>query len=166
MIFEEIIRILNTSYGTYWTMSTLSTVMKVYEVCVAMFPILGVRIRFYYDLFTVACINGLPTEEKIVLPMYSSSHLTSMSLSVCMFVCCCCFFFVLFCVFCIKKLEVKFHEGGTGVLRHFQEFHWRDFEGSQQVSSFVLHWSNFPMLCFVGVFARSSVAVTPSLLNP
>lgn len=80
--------------------------MKVYEVCVAMFPILGVRIGFYYDLFTEACINDLPAKEKIVLPMYLSggvNHLTSMSLFVC--------FLFFFSVFCRKKQEVKFHEG-------------------------------------------------------
>lgn len=37
-----------------------------------MFPILGITIGFYYDLFTEACINALPAKEKIVLPMYRS----------------------------------------------------------------------------------------------
>lgn len=80
-------------------MSTLSTVMKVYEVCVAMFPILGVRIGFYYDLFTEACINDLPAKEKIVLSMYLSgvvNHLTSMSLFVCLF-------FILFFRYFVEK---------------------------------------------------------------
>lgn len=70
-----------------------------------MFPILGIRIGFYYDLFTEACINDLPTEEKIVLPMYLSdivNHLMSMSLYVFSFL----FFFSF--VFCRKKLEVKY----------------------------------------------------------
>lgn len=71
-----------------------------------MFPILGVRIGFYYDLFTEACINDLPTKEKIVLPMYLSgvvNHLMRMSLSV--------FFFLLFFLFRRKKLEVKYQGG-------------------------------------------------------
>lgn len=68
-----------------------------------MLPILGIRIGFYYDLFTEACISDLPTKE-IVLPVSGVViHLMSMSLSA--------FFFCFFFVFCRKKLEVKYQGG-------------------------------------------------------
>lgn len=37
-----------------------------------MFPILGIRIGFYYDLFTEACICVLPSEENQPSPDYES----------------------------------------------------------------------------------------------
>lgn len=58
-----------------------------------MLPILGIRIGFYHDLFTEACISDLPTKEKIVLPVsVVVNHLMSMSLSVLF-----CSFFLFLC---------------------------------------------------------------------
>lgn len=74
--------------------------MKAYEVCVAMFPILGVRLRFYYDLFTVACINGLPTRENSPPNVFiESSHKHK---SVCLFVLLLLLFFSFFVYFVEK----------------------------------------------------------------
>lgn len=63
-------------------------------------------------------------------------------------------FFLLFSVFHRKKAGGKISGRETGVVRGLQEFHCRDFEGFQQVLSFVLQWSHFWMLCFAGVSVR------------
>lgn len=70
-----------------------------------MFPILGIRIGFYYDLFTEACIDDLPTKEKIVLPMYISGVVNQL-ISPSVF-----YIFFFFFVFRRKKLEVKYQGG-------------------------------------------------------
>lgn len=159
MVSEEVRRL--TSYGKYWTMSALSTgrggrFMKLVRVKWYISYIRN-KNRVFYDLFTEACINDLPTKKKIVLPVYLSdsvNHLTSMSLC---FVYCLFFFFVLFffCVFCRKKPEVKYQGGRqSGGITGSWEFLRMDFEGFQRVSSVVLQWSQFWTLCFVGVFVR------------
>lgn len=73
--------------------------------------ILGIRIGFYYDLFTEACINDRPTEEKLVLPVYSSGVVyfwrCQPSHDYESFRC----FFLFFFMFHRKKLEVKYQGG-------------------------------------------------------